>query len=607
MRIQNIRFPESDICSEEELYFHRRDGWIDFDGYFNLFYIEKRKKYTNLQTLKLHLEVKNCQAIRLMHDDKVIFEELITEKEKSLELEFPYNETEKGVFWFSIKTAIEPEITEPEISGYFEGTGLKLKPVRIAAVVCTFKREPYVLRNLKSVLKFLDKPENKSMKLCYWLIDNGQTLSEHEEISTLAAKYPDVIRIIPNMNVGGAGGFTRGMIEAIEKKEDLGLTHVQMMDDDAIIDPELFTRAYGFLAMRKDEWEDITLGGSLLREDFPYIQQAAGEYFKDFTVKNDFPLADLRDTKVCTDQYMCEAVHENVPYSGWWCCCMSLNVVRPDNLPIPLFIHHDDIEFGIRNQENGIVFLNGFGVWHKGFELTFTGVNTYYDIRNTLITMALAGKKIDDEKTETEILGWIWKHITADIIEYRYSEMRLAYQAFYDFCRGPEWLYKTDSEKLNNWLREQIKMKPIEELKDELGETEYKKIKDYADKYRDQYDVDSVKRYLGPERKKGAFIKKFTFNGWLLPADKKLIALSPIEPPFDAFRKEKIVLFEPFSGKAVLAKREWKELWLAFRLYRDALKLMKKHKLSAKRYREDIRKFTSMESWKKYLHIADYK
>ena len=146
-----------------------------------------------------------------------------------------------------------------------------------------------------------------------------------------------------------------------------------------------------------------------------------------------------------------------------------------------------------------------------------------------------------------------------------------------------------------------------EELKDELGETEYKKIKDYADKYRDQYDVDSVKRYLGPERKKGAFIKKFTFNGWLLPADKKLIALSPIEPPFDAFRKEKIVLFEPFSGKAVLAKREWKELWLAFRLYRDALKLMKKHKISAKNYRENIHKFTSMESWKKYLHIADYK
>ena len=84
------------------------------------------------------------------------------------------------------------------------------------------------------------------MKLCYWLIDNGRTLSEHEEISRLVKEYPDVIRIIPNRNVGGAGGFTRGMIEAIEEKEHLGLTHVQMMDDDAVMDPELFVRAYGF-------------------------------------------------------------------------------------------------------------------------------------------------------------------------------------------------------------------------------------------------------------------------------------------------------------------------------------------------------------------------
>ena len=47
------------------------------------------------------------------------------------------------------------------------------------------------------------------------------------------------------------------MIEAIEEKERLGLTHVQLMDDDAVMDPELFVRAYGFLGMRKDEWEDI--------------------------------------------------------------------------------------------------------------------------------------------------------------------------------------------------------------------------------------------------------------------------------------------------------------------------------------------------------------
>lgn len=307
MRLQNIRFPEADICREEELYFHRNGEWVDFNGYFNLFYIEKRKKYTNQESLTLHLELNGCQAIRLMLDENIIQEKTLTGGKETLELEFPYPETEKGVFWFSVKqeknseaeNRFEKSAAKPEensicdisayVKGWYEGTCQNEKPVRIAAVVCTFKREPYVLRNLKSVLRFLEQPENASMRLCYWLVDNGRTLSEHEEISRLAVRYPDTIRIIPNRNVGGAGGFTRGMIEAIEEKERLGLTHVQMMDDDAVMDPELFVRAYGFLGMRKDEWEDITLGGSLLREDFPYIQQASGEWFKDFAVQNDFP------------------------------------------------------------------------------------------------------------------------------------------------------------------------------------------------------------------------------------------------------------------------------------------------------------------------------
>ena len=599
MRLQNIRFPEPDICREEELYFHRNGEWIDFNGYFNLFYIEKRKKYTNQETLTLHLEVGDCQAVRLIHDETMIREIELSGQPEPLTLEFPYQETDKGVFWFSVKPGISSKSDVPQLSGWYEGKCQEEKSVRIAAVVCTFKREPYVLRNLKSVLRFLERPENASMNLCYWLVDNGRTLSEHEEISRLAAQHPDTIRIIPNRNVGGAGGFTRGMIEAIEEKERLGLTHVQMMDDDAVMDPELFVRAYGFLGMRKDEWEDITLGGSLWREDFLYIQQAAGEWFEEFVVKNDFPLADLRDFHTCTDKYMCEAVHKNTPYSGWWCCCMSLNLVRPDNLPIPLFLHHDDIEFGIRNQKAGIVFLNGFGVWHKGFELTFTGVNTYYDVRNTLITTAL----IEKERSQTEILKWIWKRITVDIIEFRYGEMRLAYQAFYDFCRGPEWLSKTDAEKLNNWLREQVAMKPIENLKEELGEEDYRRIKQYAEDYRDSYEVKTVNEYFGPARKAANLVKKATFNGWLLPADKKIIALSPVESPFQAFRKKKVVLFEPFSGKAVLAKKDWKQMWLVCGLYRDAWRLMKKHKSAAEKYRNEIQKFTCMDAWKQYLEI----
>lgn len=70
----------------------------------------------------------------------------------------------------------------------------------------------------------------------------------------------------------------------------------------------------------------------------------------------------------------------------------SLNVVRSDNMPIPLFIHRDDIEFGLRNAKYGITFLNGVGVWHRGFEYTIDA-NSYYDTRNTLIELAINKEK----------------------------------------------------------------------------------------------------------------------------------------------------------------------------------------------------------------------
>lgn len=599
MRLQNIRFPEPDICREEELYFHRRGEWIDFDGYFNLFYIEKRKKFTNQETLTLHLKVRDCRALRLMWNQTVLQEIALQETEEALTLTFPYPETASGVFWFSVKTEANVGAPQEKLSGWYEGECRSEKPVRIAAVVCTFKREPYILRNLKNILQFLAKPENAEMKLCYWLVDNGRTLAEHEEISRLVQAHPDVIRIIPNKNVGGAGGFTRGMMEAVCEKEQLGLTHVQMMDDDAVMDPEVFVRAYGFLSMRKDEWADITLGGSLWREDFPYIQQAAGEWFSDFVVQNDFPLADLRKTETCTAPYMCEAEHAYTPYSGWWCCCMSLNVVRADNLPIPLFLHHDDIEFGIRNQKHGIVFLNGFGVWHKGFELTFPGVNTYYDVRNTLITTALT----QPEKSRREIVKWLWKRITAAVIEFRYEEMQFVYQAVRDFCRGPEWLYQLDSEKRNNQLRQQVRMVPLEKLQDELSAKDFARVSHYVENYKNSYDIARIKHYFSPERKKAQTIKKITFNGWLLPPKKGVIALSPVDAPFKAYRRKKIVLFEAFSGKAMVGERKYACLVKAIKYYILVYKLLgRPYSKAAGDYRSRISEFTQMDAWNRYLN-----
>ena len=75
VQLQSILFPDSHVCQVEELYFHRYNQIqeterIDFDGYFNLFYIEKRKKYTQIEELSLQLTLygyKECRGFRVLH------------------------------------------------------------------------------------------------------------------------------------------------------------------------------------------------------------------------------------------------------------------------------------------------------------------------------------------------------------------------------------------------------------------------------------------------------------------------------------------------------------------------------------------------------------
>ncbi|MEI3199181.1 MAG: hypothetical protein V8S12_01795 [Lachnospiraceae bacterium] len=55
-------------------------------------------------------------------------------------------------------------------------------------------------------------------------------------------------------------------------------------------------------------------------------------------------------------------------YTGWWYTCIPLRCIDNDNLPLPIFIHRDDVEYGLRVGKKKFIFLNGIGVWHEAFE-----------------------------------------------------------------------------------------------------------------------------------------------------------------------------------------------------------------------------------------------
>ena len=625
IKLQNLRFPEKEICQTEELYFHRNPGKLILDGYFNLLYLEKRKKYTNLEGLALRLAAPGYRQLNVCCDRKVVQSFTLDPAEKTVqEFVLPYKRLTGNVLYLELVEGDKTQAVaknsggDPVMSG-INGAffGLipenKVHPVHVGIDICTFRRETYVLRNLKQMTeRLLDREDEEAGRhFRLWVIDNGQTLDKYEPLQKYLKElaYPedtdeeregnrdirDRVRIIPNKNSGGAGGFTRGMVEILNEKERLGLTHVLLMDDDAVVDPETMVRIYGFISTLKDSWKDVTVGGAMFREEIPYILFCSGEWWEKGRIQNTALNWDLRSYKMAASRELAAAEHEKDRYSGWWCCCYSLNTVREDNLPLPLFLHHDDIEFGLRNSGQGAVFLNGVGVWHRTPTESFPGPTGYYDVRNNLIEIALHGNgglKLYRIIMLKAILGWALKHY--------YTGSLLAYYGMIDFLKGPQWLYRTDAEQLNNYLRNSVpKLKPLEELKNELTEAEFTSLSAEIEEIRTGGSAALKAREQKPSLK-----HILTMNGWLLPTDGEASLLLSTDAPYRNYRKEKVLLYEMGSGKGLVRKRNWKEMARILKLLIRAMIAVSTEVPGAEaKWRSALPELTSKASWKRYLGL----
>ncbi|SES37695.1 Glycosyltransferase, GT2 family [Butyrivibrio fibrisolvens] len=613
MKLQSILLPQKNICDVEELYFHRDGEWLLFNGYFNLFYLEKHHKYCDIHELSLELECKGFRKLVVMHDDTCIHEEMIEGSRVLIKL--PYDSFDKGVFWFKVllsdrplaglntdegrANSLESLKTDDywDIRGGFYGKKevIEDKPrIKIGVNICTYKREPYVIRNMKSLMEWKerftseynteknnvgksdatnnnvsdslvdsDTCNNAAANLHVFIIDNGQSLSDNNEFRELMDKYGvsrNMIEVIPNSNTGGSGGFGRGMVEAMNRRTELGLTHLLMMDDDAVFDPDMLVRLYGFLSFLKKEYALISVGGALFREDYKYIQHAQGEWFENFRIINDHPLVDMRLYENAAADWMTETSHEHDRYGAWWCCCYPMEVITRDNLPLPLFVHHDDIQFGMKlASENGVVFMNGINVWHQGFELAFTGVKQYYNTRNELITM----KMFYPDTSAWSVKVHMIKRIVGQLICMRYGDIELIYLATRDYMKGIEWLKSIDVEALNKDITEIYKKHmPFKKI-DDLGISEHHRIHlmKIADKYDRSISPLLIKGYYDHAKYQTGLLKKLTVNGWLLSATKRVCVVTPLDSPWKPFRSRHVILYQPADKKCAVMRRDYKWFW----------------------------------------------
>lgn len=597
MKIQELLFPVIGRCTETELYYRtnsderadidrskpaivfEKNAKVDFDTYFNGFYLEKWSKYTILNNLSLKLLLSGRFKVILMtkeliHEDVIekIVNESVIDSQDVQEYVFSYDnaDAKKGMYTFALESLQEG-------SRFYGGSycsevpAEKIRKVKIGIGICTFRREAFIEKNLRILKESILENTDSVMydRLEVFIADNGQTL-DREKLSG------EKIHINPNRNLGGAGGFTRDLIEILKHNDDLKITHVLLMDDDIVIEPEALVRTYTILSLLKDEYIDAFVGGAMLRLDQQYIQVESGACW------NGGQLVSLKNNLDLTLSENClfNEVEEYREFNAWWFCCFPVNVVREDNLPLPIFIRGDDLEYGLRNMKH-LILTNGICVWHEPFENKYSSFLEYYITRNQLIDNSFHCQWFGTKQLAHDIL----LHTIQELMYYRYRNMDIYLRGIKDFLKGPKWLMEQDGETLH---------KEIMAAGYKGQELETLDMPFRYSVYQASFDVNCSKARW--------WFNFLTFNGLLLKAKGENIVSMSACRTVQFYRMKRVMHYDITSNKAFITQKSiGKTFRYLFQVFGLLCLLPFKLKKAQRAYRTEGMKLRTLTFWEQYL------
>ena len=265
------------------------------------------------------------------------------------------------------------------------------------------------------------------------------------------------------MNLGGSGGFSRGMYETVKAGNS---DFVLLLDDDAISEPESILRAIQFADYTV---RPVLVGGGMFHLDNRTMLYTQGERInqqrmwmqpsKGLEYNHDFSTEPLRDTP---DRH--QRIDED--FNGWWMCLIPIAVVEKIGLSIPGFIKFDDIEYGLRAKKAGFptVCLPGVAVWHQAWhdKDPARSWEEYFTERNRWLAALLTFPNQPPRMLVETLYG------DASLgLRFVYSAMALHHMALRDIFRGPQYLMDCLPTKLNE-VRELRTKYPDAQIEDTL-------------------------------------------------------------------------------------------------------------------------------------------
>ena len=603
-RVQDLVFPsDSKHLQARSLFYRGENGLLDREKgslglgyaftcdlitYINAFSYRKWKRYTFLEKAVMYLDVEGPVTVNYAGYEKDAMTIRRTdfgtlknvEGRHTLRFEFPDSEC----------MMIGAEVVSEGIScihgGYYcaEIDEAHLRTVNLSLSTTTMKKEEFIIGNIKSIREtLLESDDDIADHLYVHVVDNGRTLDETQ----IFGKH---VSLHPNNNAGGSGGFARGMMESMHQKE-CEITHVLLMDDDVLVLPESIRRTFKLLRMMRPEYQNHFISGAMLYFEMPNKQHEDigsvdslgffrakkqvfnhNKLFENLSNEDDFPTLN----------------HE---YGAWWYCCIPMDVIKENGLPMPFFIRGDDVEYSLRCKAK-LITMNAICVWHMGFTMKYSAsLEIYQELRDLLVAQAASGviQNVDLYK------HWAQHTYRQSILNFNYNSAELALRAMEDFLKGPEFFMKDrgfeilqNNNKLNDIFR------PIEEFTDIHVEI------------RDKNEV----IYDSPRKPLDTFLFRLSYNGHrFLPKalEKKGVAVigfgRTYQPGKTALHNQ-VLMVNPYAKTGVLLTKDKARFEELNKRFHEDVKYYREHiDELRKAYQEKQKYLTSEEFWRQYLEL----
>jgi galactofuranosylgalactofuranosylrhamnosyl-N-acetylglucosaminyl-diphospho-decaprenol beta-1,5/1,6-galactofuranosyltransferase len=315
------------------------------------------------------------------------------------------------------------------------------RDVRLSLSITTFNRQQYVTATVTNVLRLIAATESLRDRVRVLVVDNARNIS-----FDVAADAP--LQVIENGNLGGAGGFARGLIEL---RRQGWATHVLFMDDDITLEPEALVRTVSLFAFARNP--KLCVHGAMLSEERPWMQFEAGSEYK---FRSIYPLQAIGREDDLRDRALAVADAPEIPfdYTAWWYTAFPITIT--DDNPLPVFVRGDDVAFGLMHTGKHSVTLNGVIVWHADFGLKNNPSSLYYEARN----MALIDTLVFDRHRWWHLVYRFASFGFRNLFSMRYASTEYMLKGLDAFLEGPEAWMRIDHSALHDELRTCAEEKP---------------------------------------------------------------------------------------------------------------------------------------------------